>query len=98
MVGFESNIRKNTHREPRKNHDLSRQQERLATEVKYVNLSVRTLGVVDQLSLSFLGMLRDQIMFPAPEATYFQKSPLSPFQLRIISIVVELKIGTILDC
>ena len=58
-VGFESNIRKNSHRKHTKYHDLIKQQEHLFTEVKYVNLSVSTLGVFDQLSLSFLDMLKD---------------------------------------
>ena len=58
-VGFESNIRKNSHRKLTKYHDVIRHQERLFTEVKYVSLCVSILGVFDQLSLSFLDMLKD---------------------------------------
>ena len=58
-VGFESNIRKNSHRKHSKYNDLIRQQEHLFSKVKYVNLSVSALGVFDQLSQSFLDMLKD---------------------------------------
>ena len=58
-LGFESNIRKNSHRKHTKYNDLIRQQEHLFSEVKYINLSVSALGVFDQLSQSFLVMLKD---------------------------------------
>ena len=58
-VGSESNIRKNSHRKHKKYHDLVRQQEHLFSEVKYINLSISTLGVIDQLSLGFLYRLKD---------------------------------------
>ena len=38
---------------------IIRQQEHLFSKVKYVNLSVSALGVFDQLSQSFLDMLKD---------------------------------------
>ena len=58
-VGFESNIRKDSHREHEKYQNLVRQQEHLFSIVKYINLSISTLGVLDQLSLGFLDMLKD---------------------------------------
>ena len=58
-VGFESNIRKDSHREHEKYQNLVRQQEPLFSIVKYINLSISTLGVLDQLSLGFLDMLKD---------------------------------------
>ena len=58
-VGFESNIRKNSHRMHTKYNDLIRQQEQLFSEVKYINISVSALGVFNQLSQSFLDMLKD---------------------------------------
>ena len=64
-VAFESNIRKNSHREHTKYHGLIRQHDHLFTEVKYINLSVSTLGVFDQLSQSFLDMLKDLNYIPS---------------------------------
>ena len=58
-VGFESNIRKNSRRKHTKYNDIIRQHEQLFSEVKYINLSVSALGVFDQLSQSFLEMLKD---------------------------------------
>ena len=58
-VGFESNIRKNSYRKHTKYDDFIRQQEHLFSEVKYISLSVSALGVFDQLSQSFLDMLKD---------------------------------------
>ena len=58
-VGFESNIRKNYERKRTKYHDLVRHQENPFSQLKYINLSISTLGVLDQLSLEFLDMLKD---------------------------------------
>ena len=59
MMGFESNIRRNSHWKHTKYHDLIRQHEHLFTEVKYINISVSALEVFDQLSQSLLDMLKD---------------------------------------
>ena len=64
-VGFESNIRKNSHRKHTKYHDLIKQHEHLFSEVKYINLSVSALGVFDQLSQSFLDMLKGLNYIPS---------------------------------
>ena len=48
-AGFESKIKKNSHRRHTKYHDLVGQQENLFSQVKYINLSITTLGVPDQL-------------------------------------------------
>ena len=58
-VEFETNIRKNSHRKHRKYNDVIRQHEHLFSEVKYITLSVSALGIFDQLSQSFLDMLKD---------------------------------------
>ena len=58
-VGFETNILKNSHRKHTKYNDLIRQPEHLFSEVKYINSSSSALGVFDQLSQSFLDMLKD---------------------------------------
>ena len=58
-------MRKNSHRKHTKYHDLIRQHEHFFSEVKYINLSVSALGVFDQLSQSFLDMLKDLNYIPS---------------------------------
>ena len=72
-MGFESNIRKNSHRKHTTYNDLIRQQEHLFSKVKYINLSVSALGVFDQLSQSFLDMLKDLNYNPSTRNYIIQK-------------------------
>ena len=74
-VGFESNSRKNSHRKHTKYHDLIRKQEHLFSEVKYINLSVSAQEVFDQLSQSFLDMLKDLNYNPSTRNYIIGKIP-----------------------
>ena len=51
-VGFESNLQVNAKRKHQKYHDLIKEQESIFGKVKFVNLSLSTLGVFGQVSES----------------------------------------------
>ena len=58
-VGFESNLRNNSHRKQLKYKTLIREQQKNFNDVRFVNLSMSALGVFDHLTKSFLDMLQD---------------------------------------
>ena len=83
-VGFESNFRKNSRRQHTKYNYLTRQHEHLFSEVKYINLSVSALGVFDQLSQSFLEMLKDLNYNPSTRNYIIRK---------ITNIAIRIRLG-----
>ena len=58
-VVFESNIREISHRQHIKHDDLIRQHESDFIEIKYTNILLSALEVVNQLSLSFMDILME---------------------------------------
>ena len=58
-VGFESNLRNNSHRKQLKYKTLIREQQKNFNNVRFVNLCMSALGVFDHLTKSFLEMLQD---------------------------------------
>ena len=58
-VGFETNLRNNSHRKQLKYKTLIREQQKNFNEVRFINLSVSALGVFDHLTKSFIDMLQD---------------------------------------
>jgi hypothetical protein len=58
-VGFESNLQKNVERKKSKYKDLIREQNEHFTSVKFVNLSISSLGVFSKECSTFIEMLND---------------------------------------
>ena len=58
-VGFESNLLNNVTRKNFKYKELVRQQRKQYKDVKFINLSISTLGVFSSQSTDFLEMLKD---------------------------------------
>ena len=58
-VGFESNLLKNVTRKNLKYKELVRQERKHYKDVKFINLSISTLGVFSSQSTDFLEMLKD---------------------------------------
>ena len=58
-VGFESNLLNNITRKNLKYKELVRQQRKHYNDVKFINLSISTLGVFSSQSTDFLEMLKD---------------------------------------
>ena len=96
-VGLESNIRKNYHQKRTKYQDLVRQQENLFSQVKYINSSISTLGVLDQLSLEFMDMLKDLNDTSSTKNYIIREITTIAIQNTYYIFAVGTKIGTILD-
>ena len=58
-VGYESNLQTNADREKERYKDLIAQQKKHYTSVKFVNLSISSLGVFSKECDTFLEMLND---------------------------------------
>ena len=58
-VGFESNLQKNVERKKSKYEELIREQKEHFNAVKFVNLSISSLGVFAKECSSFIEMLND---------------------------------------
>ena len=58
-VGFESNLLINATRKRQKYEELIDEQHKYYEKVKFVNLSISSLGVFSHSSLSFIEMLKD---------------------------------------
>ena len=58
-VGFECNLEKNVERKKGKYTELIKEQNKHSNKVKFVNLSISSLGVFAKESSSFLEMLND---------------------------------------
>ncbi len=58
-VGFESNLLTNATRKRQKYEELINEQHKYYEKVKFVNLSISSLGVFSHSSLSFIEMLKD---------------------------------------
>ena len=58
-VGYESNLQTNVDRKRRRYEDLITEQKKQFNSVKFVNLSISSLGVFSKECLSFLNMLSD---------------------------------------
>ena len=58
-VGFETNLRNNSHRKQLKYKTLIREQQKNFNEVRFINLSMSALGVFDHLSKGFIDTLQD---------------------------------------
>ena len=58
-VGFESNLLNNVTRKNLKYKELVRQERKQYKDVKFINLSISTLGVFSSQSTDFLEMLKD---------------------------------------
>ena len=58
-VGFESNLRNNSHRKQLKYKILIREQQKNFNDFRFVNLSMSALGVFYHLTKSFLEILQD---------------------------------------
>ena len=77
-VGFESNanLQVNANRKHRKYNDLIKEQESNFNEVKFVNLSLSTLGVFERTSDSFDDMLRN-LQFDSQQSKFIKKKIVS---------------------
>ncbi len=58
-VGFESNLLINATRKRQKYEELINEQHKYYEKVKFVNLSISSLGIFSHSSLSFIEMLKD---------------------------------------
>ena len=58
-VGFESNLQTNATRKRQKYQELNNEQYKKYEKVKFINLSISSLGVFNQSSLDFIEMLKD---------------------------------------
>ena len=58
-VCFESNLRTNVKRKAQKYRDLVLQQSSKYTNVKFINMSMRALGIFDKCTSDFIYMLTD---------------------------------------
>ena len=58
-VGFESNLRNNANRKMTKYKDLAEKKKEQYNNVKFVNLSISTLGVFDEALKGFLDILAE---------------------------------------
>lgn len=79
-VGFESNLLNNATRKRQKYQELITEQNNNYEQVKFVNLSISSLGVFSQPSLEFIEMLKD-LKFDERCRKYFMK--------RIINICIR---------
>ena len=75
-VGFESNLQVNANRKHQKYNDLIKEQESNFIKVKFVNLSLSTLGVFGRTSDSFDDMLRN-LQFDSQQSKYIKKKIVS---------------------
>ena len=58
-IGYESNLQNNATRKRQKYENLIREQQKHYEKVKFVNLSISSLGVFSGSSLGFIEMLKD---------------------------------------
>ena len=58
-IGYESNLLNNTTRKRQKYKGLIKEHQKYYEKVKFVNLSVSSLGVFSESSLDFIEMLKD---------------------------------------
>ena len=75
-VGFESSLQVNANRKHQKYNDLITEQESNFIKVKFVNLSLSTLGVFGRTSDSFDDMLRN-LQFDSQQSKYIKKKIVS---------------------
>ena len=58
-VGYESNLEKNVQRKKAKYSELIREQSEYYEKVKFINISISSLGVFEKECLTFMDMLND---------------------------------------
>ena len=58
-IGYESNLQNNATRKRQKYENLIKKQQKHYEKVKFVNLSISSLGVFSESSLGFIEMLKD---------------------------------------
>ena len=58
-VGYETNLRSNINRKHEKYKELIRELNNHFTTIKFINLSISAIGVIEKDSSTFLKMLRD---------------------------------------
>ena len=58
-IGYESNLQNNATRKRQKYENLIKEQQKHYEKVKFVNLSISSLGVFSESSLGFIEMLKD---------------------------------------
>ena len=75
-VEFESNLQVNAIRKHQQYHDLVKEQESNFNKVKFVNLSLCTLGVFGRTSESFDDMLRN-LNFDSQQSKFIKKKIVS---------------------
>jgi hypothetical protein len=95
LSGFESNLHNNVKRKKAKYKDLIEDQRGHFSSVKFVNLSMSSLGVFDKECFTFLEML-DTIGMNKKQQHYCIM--LMPLERRTIFFAVETKSGQTLNC
>ena len=80
-VGFESNLHNNIDRKERKYHETVNHHKSKFNQVKFINLSVSTLGIFSQHSSVFIDMLKDLGLVDKKQQNYIVR--------KIINIIIR---------
>jgi len=96
-VGFESNLGTNAERKAQTYRDLVLQQSDKHTNVKFINLSMSALGILDKCTSEFFDMLTDLQFDTATKNYILRKITTIAVRTSTTSSAEEAKSGQILN-